>query len=324
MTMRFMPNTSDGRQPVTFQTQQNVKILKNKQKCFLDRVTQISSGAIQGLDFHITDLNLTLREDVMNIRSQENPAKPLFLAVNEDNGVSCVTFLYLKRMQEEAFTLVPALTIVLEAHYGDKIWSWFNAVAKEETYGWFYCKVTGTVKSKDDVHTNDVVSEWAKDDGSDDDTAATPFNTAGFAMDLTLLDGGLKWRIHTNPYEDGGTVDSRRMRSEFGGDDSTDGGNLTSPVTKMDLDVTAAKPWARASSVDSTSTPPTLPSSILPASTPGSELSSITTSEDLQMQQLAALLHNPSFKIRAMLTQFQTTSQTSPTQETGLEVGHNE
>jgi hypothetical protein len=58
--MQFVPNTADARQPITFQTRQNVKILKNKQQCFLEKVTCSTSGAIQGLDIHVASLNLTL------------------------------------------------------------------------------------------------------------------------------------------------------------------------------------------------------------------------------------------------------------------------
>jgi hypothetical protein len=76
--MHFVPNTSKAYQPVTFQTlRQNVKILKNKQKCFLACLTRIPSCAIQQLDFHIPTLNMTLQGAVMKIQAQEIVA-PLF------------------------------------------------------------------------------------------------------------------------------------------------------------------------------------------------------------------------------------------------------
>ena len=64
-------------------------------------------------------------------------------------------------------------------------------MAREETAGWYYDKQSGTVKSEDNKHTNDVVSEW-NDDDSDDETAATNGKTVSFAMDLDLLKGGIE------------------------------------------------------------------------------------------------------------------------------------
>jgi hypothetical protein len=159
----------------------------------------------------------------MNIRLQDYSHKTLFLAVHEGNSGTRLTFLYLNRMQEEvqAITLIPALPIVLAEKYGPKIWSWFNDMAKEETDGWYYDKQLGTVKSEDDRHTNNVVNEW-NDNDSDDETAASDSETSSFTMDLDLLEGGLEQQIHSNPYKDGVTVNSRPLCTAFGGgDDST-------------------------------------------------------------------------------------------------------
>jgi hypothetical protein len=81
--MRFAPNTADIRQPVTIHTRQNVKILKNKQKIFLERTARLSSGTIQGLDYVKPTIGITLCQAVMDIRLQETKT-PLFIAVNEE------------------------------------------------------------------------------------------------------------------------------------------------------------------------------------------------------------------------------------------------
>jgi hypothetical protein len=122
---------------VTIHTRQNVKILKNKQKIFLERTSRLSSGAIQGLDYVEPTIGITLRQAVMDIRSQETKA-PLFIAVNEENWSSRVTFLFSEDRMDKAVTLIPALPIIMAAHYGPRAWSWFNENAALETAGWFY------------------------------------------------------------------------------------------------------------------------------------------------------------------------------------------
>jgi hypothetical protein len=67
--MRFAPNTADICQPVTIHTRQNVKILKNRQKIFLECTARLSSGAIQGLDYVEPTIGITLRQAVMDICS---------------------------------------------------------------------------------------------------------------------------------------------------------------------------------------------------------------------------------------------------------------
>lgn len=157
--MRFAPNTADTCQPVTIHTRNSVKILKNKQKVFLETLGRLSSGAIQGLDYVEPSLGITLRHAVMDICSQID-GKPLFISVNEEDWSSRVTFLFPETSMEEAVTMIPALPIIMATKYGPRAWSWFNEHAKVETAGWFYDEATGAVCSDEDIKTDKIVKEY--------------------------------------------------------------------------------------------------------------------------------------------------------------------
>jgi hypothetical protein len=206
--MRFAPNTADIRQPVTIHTRQNVKILKNKQKIFLERTARLSSGTIQGLDYVEPTIGITLRQAVMDIRSQETKA-PLFIAVNEETWSSRVIFLFPEDRMEEAVTLIPALPIIMAAQYGPKAWSWFNENAALETAGWFYDVDAGVVRSDEDLQTSAIVQEY--DGGSDSDDEASPMGTK---MELSFLTGGLQARMgQNNNYGDAGTITTAALQN---------------------------------------------------------------------------------------------------------------
>jgi hypothetical protein len=208
--MRFAPNTADIRQPVTIHTRQNVKILKNKQKIFLERTARLSSGAIQGLDYVEPSIGITLRQAVMDIRSQET-SLPLFIAVSEDNWSSRVTFLFTEDRMDEAVTLIPALPIIMAAQYGPRVWSWFNEDAVSETAGWFYDVDTGVVCSEEDRQTSAIINEEYESDSEDDEGSASP--PMGTKMDLSFLSGGITARIGTNTYGDSGTINTAALQS---------------------------------------------------------------------------------------------------------------
>jgi hypothetical protein len=58
--------------------------------------------------------------------------------------------------------------------------------------GWFYNKATGTVCSKEDVKTDDIVLKYNGDSANDKGDEAAP--AMGIKLDLVLLSGGLHRR----------------------------------------------------------------------------------------------------------------------------------
>jgi hypothetical protein len=92
---------------------------------------------------------------------------------------------------DEVVTLIPALPIIMAAHYGPKAWSWFIENAVLETAGWFYDSKSGIVCSKEDRQMSAIVQEYEGGSNSDEE-AAPPMGTK---MDLTFLTGGLTARM---------------------------------------------------------------------------------------------------------------------------------
>jgi hypothetical protein len=82
----------------------------------------------------------------------EAPDSSLFTLV-KDNGGTCATFTFHKKMDEEAQHMVTGLPIMLHHLYGARVWSWLTDEVKAETSDWVYDEELGRVVSPDEGYT---------------------------------------------------------------------------------------------------------------------------------------------------------------------------
>jgi hypothetical protein len=199
--MRFIPNIADARYPVTAGTRSNIRVLRSKQKSFMKNIKTHKSNTIQGLDYYIEEIELTLRQVIMGIRTTTEEDKSVFISVEAAGGTSAV-FTFHKNNSDEARQLVTALPIVLEMKYGPRIWTWFTEDAKAETSGWFFDKTLGKIVSPDEQYTKDILddSDW-DDDSIEEQEEDEPLQR--FSFDNKIV---LNTPAKSNHYGDNGSV----------------------------------------------------------------------------------------------------------------------
>ncbi len=88
-----------------------VKKSVSKQKHFLGKTHTATSYTILSLDYVEPHIGMTLREIIMGLRSNKQPAKNLFLNVDVHIHNQTVTFLFHADMVQEAMTAIPALPV---------------------------------------------------------------------------------------------------------------------------------------------------------------------------------------------------------------------
>jgi hypothetical protein len=110
----------------------------------------------------------------MNWRSAKEPAKLLFLHVEQDYDQT--TIFFHSRFDTEARQLVPLLPLILEQQYGPRAWNWFYDLAKDFLGGYEYDLDTQKVTMKEEDINADVDKNWEQSPGdvyygelSDDD-----------------------------------------------------------------------------------------------------------------------------------------------------------
>jgi hypothetical protein len=199
--MRFIPNIADARYPVTAGTRANIRVLRGKQKTFLKNIRTHKSNTIQGLDYYIPEIEVTLRQVIMAIRTGEDVEKALFISVEDAGGTSAV-FTFHKNNSDEARQLVTSLPIMLERQYGARIWTWFTEDAKAETAGWYYDEAEQRLVSPDEKYTADILedSDWDDDSIEEQDEDVTPHR---FSFNNKII---LDQPAKSNHYGDNGSV----------------------------------------------------------------------------------------------------------------------
>jgi hypothetical protein len=88
--MRFIPNIADVRYSVTAGTRSNIRVIRNKQKSFMKNIKVHKSNTIQGLDYYIEEIEFTLRQVIMGIRTRTEEDKSVFISVEDAGGTSAV------------------------------------------------------------------------------------------------------------------------------------------------------------------------------------------------------------------------------------------
>ena len=123
VNLKFIPCTTDTRFALTKSARKMVQSAKLKQKAFLQSIHIANSKSIQGLDYAISDgeLTLTLRQVLMAMRSHQD-------SDDENWNGTAINFAVHKDLEEEARKVIPALPIVLEAQLGSLIWTWSTMV----------------------------------------------------------------------------------------------------------------------------------------------------------------------------------------------------
>jgi hypothetical protein len=130
--MRFVPDISDSRYPVTQGTRIKAIKMMSKQKVFLEQTKYIHTSTIAGIHIYISKIGFSLSQILMSIKSKKDESMTLFIAIDENltGGSYEVVFTVHKDRYDEANTLVPLLCLILEEKYGKKIWEWFTDDAK--------------------------------------------------------------------------------------------------------------------------------------------------------------------------------------------------
>ena len=78
--MKFVPHLSP-RMIATRKTKLMIKKCQMKHKTVVETTTTLRSHSILGLDYHIPELGITLRQAIMGIRLSQHPDRLLFVAV---------------------------------------------------------------------------------------------------------------------------------------------------------------------------------------------------------------------------------------------------
>ncbi len=161
--MRFVPNIADNSIPTTMTTRSRVKALMSKQRKFLKNTEVASTHTMRGLDYMVPHIGYTLRQILMNLRSPEDATKGLFVSIDERAWNDQTQFVFHKDLEQEARTTIPLLSIILEVHFGPRVWEWFTDDAKEQTEGFYWDTVNGCVRSDEEAMTKEILEDWSDD-----------------------------------------------------------------------------------------------------------------------------------------------------------------
>lgn len=204
--MRFVPNVADSRFPCTMQTRSNVKAMLAKQKRFLKKTKTSTNWSIRGLDYMVEEIGFTLRQALMGIRSASDNDRNLFISVDEYSNSTNVAFVFHEELEEEAHSVIPLLSVIMEAKYGPRIWNWFTDDAKDQTAGFYWDHEENRVRSSEEAITNEILEDW--EDGSDmEDDIEIVDDPAAKNLDIKFVidePGG------KNQYGDSGSVKTFR------------------------------------------------------------------------------------------------------------------
>ena len=134
VNMRFVPDISDSRFPVTLSTRVKAIKMLAKQKAFLASTKQNSTNTIACLHSPNSKVGYTLCQVLMSIRSVDHPDLDLFISIDDElseRGNEVIFTVHIDRFTE-ASSLVPLLCILLEAKFGIPIHElgWFTDDAK--------------------------------------------------------------------------------------------------------------------------------------------------------------------------------------------------
>jgi hypothetical protein len=160
--MRYVPDISDSRFPVTPSTRVKAIKMMSKQRMFLTNTMEIPTTTIAGLHLVIPKIGIhSLCQTLMSIKSFADPEMGLFISIDE-TADGLVKFTVHKTRYEEANALVPLLCIILEARFGPCIWEWFTDDAKRVLTKYKWDSESGMailIEPDDDDEAMDIESD---------------------------------------------------------------------------------------------------------------------------------------------------------------------
>ncbi len=145
--MRFVPQVSDTRFPVSARAVADATRCVMRQKVFLSKTVSINSYVIAGLDYRIRSRNLTLREACMKIGHPTDPKKSLFISVDELYP-GAVGFLVHQDVERAAHSIISTLPVIMLAWHGDRAVDWFRDDVEQLMDGYYWDEQSCTVKNK--------------------------------------------------------------------------------------------------------------------------------------------------------------------------------
>jgi hypothetical protein len=286
-----------------------------KQKKIITDTLSVYTDTIAGLHYHVPEIGYTLCQVHMSMRSASNPETQLFMAVDERMwGTYAVSFTVHKDRFAEANSLVPLLSVVLEAKFGPRSWEWFTDSAKSDSQGYVYDTETGQLRNTAEVDQDessiesDTANEFVQELTENlhlTDTSNT------FDLDLTFV---LDEEAHpTNQYGDTGSVRSFRSSCQP---------NISIELESSDKEDETSK-GARANQANTDSNKPNKPSDMSintdTSNTEAQETSTITDSTlntELAFEKMC--LQNPEFLLQFLQSNPQSTigESATPTNQT--------
>ncbi len=165
--MRFVPQVSDTRFPVSPKALANASRCVLRQKVFLSKMVPINSYVISSLDYQLPMHRITLREACMRISHPDRESgKSMFVSVDEIYP-GAVSFLVHKDLEQVAQSIIATLPVVMLAWYGDAAIDWFRDDVEELMDGYYWDEVDCMVKCRHDSDVdNDIYQDFDDDEVS--------------------------------------------------------------------------------------------------------------------------------------------------------------
>jgi hypothetical protein len=117
---------------------QKIAKVRGKQKLFLDNILTTTSAEISHLESTSGSLELTLREMIMKIPSNQYANTSLFHSVDLDYRRQGHVFQYFKPLQDEAESMIQAVLPYLEHYHGKEVQKYFTQITIDRTRAYVY------------------------------------------------------------------------------------------------------------------------------------------------------------------------------------------
>ncbi len=166
--MRFVPHVADIRLRPSQSAVNRACRCVSKQRTFLERTETQTTTTIDGLDYVVPGIGISLREACMRIqRADKDQPTSLFVAIDETwNGMT--SFLFKKDAQKQAKAVIQTLPIVLMSQWNHSVYDWFVEGTEATMEGYYWDEESGMVRASD---TGYVDQNWVFDDDSLSDTS---------------------------------------------------------------------------------------------------------------------------------------------------------
>jgi hypothetical protein len=144
---------------------QDIMDLRRRQDAFISTVIHMASWELTGIDRKKGALTSTLRELILNLKSQEHPRKPLFLSVDVAwNNPGVHVFAFMPRMETEARHAVTTLYPLLQHHHGNDVELYFSNAAVNRAQGCAWDEDKQQIMTKDELYFDNLRDTIDADD----------------------------------------------------------------------------------------------------------------------------------------------------------------